>query len=111
MVVIHLSMSSDTGPEKPRSAHRLNFAAEVGVRRTGAQSYRVRVFDASPEGCKVEFVERPAIGERIWIKFDNLDALEGTVRWVDGHTGGVQFERPLHEAVFQRLVAASKNKL
>ena len=62
MFVVHLSMSSDTGPEKPRSADRLNFAAEVGVRRTGAHRYRVRVFDVSPEGCKVEFVERPAIG-------------------------------------------------
>jgi hypothetical protein len=101
-------MSSYPGPRKPRGAHRLDFVAEVGVRRTGAHSYRVRVFDASPDGCKIEFVERPAIGERIWVKFDNLEALEGTVRWIDGQTGGVQFERPLHEAVFQRLTEASK---
>jgi hypothetical protein len=103
-------MSFNPAPEKPRGAHRLEFAAEVGIRRTGVHSYRVRVFDASPEGCKIEFVECPAIGERIWVKFDNLEALEGTVRWLDGHTGGVQFERPLHEAVFQRLAAASKDE-
>ena len=102
-------MSSDTGPEKARGARRLGFAAEVGIRRTGARSFRVRIFDASPEGCKIEFVERPAIGERVWVKFDNLEALEGTVRWVDDHTGGVRFERPLHEAVFERLAAASRN--
>ena len=103
-------MSSDTGPEKPRGSPRLGFAAEVGVRRTGVRSFRVRIFDASPEGCKIEFVERPAIGERVWVKFDNLEALEGSVRWVDGHTGGVQFEHPLHEAVFERLATASKNE-
>jgi PilZ domain len=108
--VTHSGVSSDTGPEKPRGAPRLGFAAEVGVRRTGVRSFRVRIFDASPEGCKIEFVERPAIGERVWVKFDNLEALEGTVRWVDGHTGGVQFEHPLHEAVFERLAAASKNE-
>jgi hypothetical protein len=102
-------MSFDTRPEKPRGAYRLDFAAEVGIRRSGAHSYRVRIFDASPEGCKVEFVERPAIGERIWVKFDNLEALEATVRWADGHTGGVQFTHPLHEAVFERLAAASRN--
>jgi hypothetical protein len=61
--VTHLGMSS--GPKKPRGACRLDIAAEVGVRRAGAHSYRVRVFDASPEGCKIEFVERPAIGEHI----------------------------------------------
>lgn len=103
-------MSSNGGQEKPRGARRLDFAAEVGIRRTGLRSYRVRVFDASPEGCKIEFVERPAIGERIWVKFDNLEALEGTVRWMDNHIGGVKFERPLHEAVFERLAAASKNE-
>jgi len=103
-------MSSDTGPKKPRGAHRLDFAAEVGIRRTGAHSYRVRVFDASPRGCKIEFVERPSIGEHIWVKFDSLEGLEATVRWVAGHTGGVQFERQLHEAVFERLAAASRNE-
>lgn len=61
------------------------------------------VFDLSPEGCKIEFVERPGLGERVWVKFDNLEALEGSVRWVAGHVGGVQFERPLHAAVFDRL--------
>lgn len=51
-----------------------------------------------PRGGRVAFVEWPAIGERIWIRFDNLGTLEGTARWLDGHTGGVQFERPLPEA-------------
>src|SRR5690349_6735175 len=53
-----------------RSADRLGFDAEVGIRRPGMLSFRVRVFDASAEGCKIEFVERPAIDERVWIRFD-----------------------------------------
>jgi hypothetical protein len=39
-----------------------------------------------------------------------LEAIEGSVRWVEGHTGGVQFEHPLHEAVFDRLAAALKKE-
>ena len=70
---------------------------------------RVRLFDASPEGCKIEFIDRPIIGERIWIKFDHLEAVEGSVRWIAGTTCGIQFERPLHDAVFEQLVAASKS--
>ena len=45
------------------------------------------------------------LGERVWVKFDGLESLEATVRWLDGHIGGVAFERPLHEAVFQHLVS------
>lgn len=53
----------------------------------------------------MEFIEVPAIGERIWVKFDTLEAVEGSVRWTAGHTGGVQFARPLYEPVFRRLIA------
>ena len=100
-------MQSDD-PQEPRGKARQSFEAEVGIRRSGHHSFRVRVFDGSPEGCKIEFVERPAIGERVWIKFDGLEAAEGTVRWVEGHIGGVRFTHPLHEAVFRRLIAASR---
>lgn len=92
----------------PRSVGRLKLEAEVGVRRVGMHPFRVRLIDASPEGCKIELVERPAVGERIWIKFDGLEAVEGTVRWVAGPVGGVQFTHPLHEAVFDRLAAQLK---
>ena len=97
----------DSAGVQARGAHRLKLSAEAGIRRAGVRGYRVRVFDASPEGCKIEFVERPGVGERIWVKFDGLQALEGTVRWIAGHIGGVRFELPLHKAVFQRLANLS----
>src|SRR5689334_11404041 len=99
--------SAASGDGQPRSASRLKSSVEPGIRRAGVRGYRDRVFDASPAGCKIEFVGRPGIGERIWVKFDGLDALEGTVRWIAGHIGGIKFERPLHEAVFERLANAS----
>ena len=76
------------------------------MRRTGVRGFRVRVFDLSPEGCKVEFVEIPAVGERIWVKFDKLESVEGNVRWTAGHMCGVEFMRTLYEPVFRRLVTA-----
>jgi hypothetical protein len=68
------------------------------------------LFDASPEGCKLEFVERPSVGERLWVKFDGLEAVEATVRWVAGHVGGLEFCRPLHAAVFDRLAASCQKR-
>lgn len=86
-----------------RGPDRRPFTTEAGIRRSGGRAFRVRIFDLSPSGCKIEFVERPSIGERVWVKFDGLEAIEGTVRWVAGHIGGVQFTRPLHDGIFQRL--------
>jgi hypothetical protein len=92
------------GQGQPRKAERVALDAEVLVRRTSGNSYRVRVFDLSPHGCKVEFIERPTTDERIWIKIPGLDGLEGMVRWTEGFIVGVDFTRPLHPAVFDHVV-------
>jgi hypothetical protein len=44
------------------------------------------------------------IEERVWLKFDGLEALESDVCWLEGSTLGVEFSRPLHSAVFNMLV-------
>ena len=90
---------------RPRLRDRTTFSLDVGVRRSGGRSFRVRLFDLSPNGCRIEFVERPSVGEHVWVKFDTLQGIGGTVRWVAGHVGGVQFEPPMHEAVFQNLIS------
>ena len=88
----------------PRRSERLPISADVALRRPGHFTYRVRVVDASPDGCKVEFVERPQVGERLSIKFDGLEILEARVRWVEGFAAGLNFSRPIHPAVFDLLI-------
>ncbi len=87
-----------------RRLARAELTAEVGLRRSGVRPFRVRIFNASKEGCRIEFVERPAVGELVWVKFDGLEAIEGTIRWVEGHVGGVLFSRPMSDAVFSQVV-------
>ncbi|WP_187107787.1 PilZ domain-containing protein [Sphingomonas xanthus] len=95
----------EAGPvQTPREFERVKLDATIALRRPGRQVYAVRLFDLAPSGCKVEFVERPKEGETLWVKFDSLEAIEATVRWVDGFYGGVQFTRPIYSAVFQMLV-------
>jgi hypothetical protein len=31
------------------------------------------------------------------------------VRWIAGHLGGIKFQHPLHDAVFQQLASASRS--
>ena len=91
-------------PHWPRRSSRTAVDAEVILRRPGQLSFRVRVHDVSPTGCKIEFVERPKLDDRVWIKFDGLEALEASVCWVDGFVAGVALEKPIHPAVFDLLV-------
>ena len=94
--------------QRPRHAKRLSVAAEVSMRRLGKISYRVRMTDLSPSGCKIEFVEKPRVDELVMIKFEGLEALEAEVCWIEGYTAGLRFEHSIHPAVFDMVVARIK---
>lgn len=78
-------------------------AGEVVLRRSGNPNYRVKVMDVTRFGCRCEFVERPTIQERVWVKFDGLEALEAEVCWVESYSAGLKYANPLHPAVFDML--------
>jgi hypothetical protein len=84
--------------------------ASVSLRRPGQLGYRVKVFDASLHGCRVELIERPRLEEQLWVKFDGLQALEAEVCWIEGFTAGVNFIQPIHPAVFHRLTSGIGSK-
>jgi hypothetical protein len=88
----------------PRKSVRIGLNAEVFIRRSGQNNYRANVFDISQHGCKVEFVERPTLAETVWVKFEGLEALEANVCWVDSFAVGLEFQKPVHYAVFGVLI-------
>jgi hypothetical protein len=99
-------IAEDPGAHGPcaRRFQRVGLTAEVRLRRLGKANFQVAVTDASPDGCKVELVERPAVGEHVLGKFDGLEAHEAEVCWVEEFTAGLRFEKPMHPAVFDLLV-------
>ena len=92
-------------PQTPRSHERAPLEAELSLRRSGRKGYIANLFDLTPKGCRVEFIEKPRRGEKIWAKIDSFDPIEATVRWVDGFYGGLEFVRPIYPAVFDLLLA------
>jgi hypothetical protein len=88
----------------PRLDSRVALTAEVHMRRLGKANYRVRLFDASPSGCKVELVETPNVGEHLLVKFAAIEPLQAEVCWVEDHCAGLRFVKPIHPAVFDLLV-------
>ena len=99
-------MSHENPNQDPRRSARIVLSAEVKLRRAGQSGYRVKIHDVSPEGCKAEFVERPQMDEHVWVKFEGLDALGAIVCWVHGFEVGLEFENPIHPAVFNMLVSS-----
>jgi hypothetical protein len=89
---------------RPRQVERACTTADVSLRRPGRFTYRVRLEDLSANGCKIEFIERPQQGERVWIKFQGLNSLEGEVCWVEDRSAGIHFVRHIHPAVFDLLL-------
>jgi hypothetical protein len=93
------------GATKPRCHERVSVDGEVAMRRAGKTNFRVHIYDISPDGCKAEFVDRPELGEQLWIKFDGMEALEAHVCWIAGARAGLRFGRQIHSAIFDLLVA------
>ena len=88
-----------------RRYERVSVEGEVSMHRRNKVTYRVHIYDLSPEGCRAEFVERPELHEKLWIKFDGLEPLGADVRWLTGAKAGLKFMRSFHPAVFELMVA------
>lgn len=89
----------------PRKVERLEVEAQALLRRAGCIAFPVTVFDMTLSGCRCEFVDRPAINERVWIKLDGLASMEASVCWIEQSMVGLTYKLPLHPAVFEMLTA------
>jgi hypothetical protein len=101
---IDFSPSEEPREHLKRKAPRILLKAEAILRAANRPSYRVAVHDISTEGCQVEFVDRPREGDRVWVKFFGLDALDAKVAWVERSTAGLNFVNVIHPAVFDLLL-------
>lgn len=108
-----LSFNRDPAGSKPKLKHHdctdapVATAIQATMQRYGRPKYTVWISDLSAEGCKAEYADRPNIDDRVHLKFQGLETIEGAVRWVEGNHAGVIFDRPIHPAVFQALVDPS----
>ena len=78
--------------------------AEVSFKKPGQLGYQTRLVDLSRHGCKVETIEQPKLDDRVWVKFNGLEALPAYVCWVDALFAGVEFDKIIHPAVFEHLL-------
>ena len=91
-------------PMRWRQGVRCKLRATVILRRSNCDKFEVEVDNFSRHGCGLSFVDEPTLDERVSLKFEGLELLGATVCWVRGRQVGLEFEKPLAEAVFQHLV-------
>lgn len=86
-----------------RRGTRVPAEAEVEFRRPREQYYAITMRDLSQHGCCVACPERLDAGELVWVHLPSLESLPAWVRWTEKAQSGVEFDRPMHRAVFEML--------
>ena len=95
---------ADSGPAR-RTTVRSEVGGEISKRRVGSFGFDVPVRNVSAAGCSVDLVEPVAVNDRVIARLPGLEPLAAKVIWADPHRAGMQFERPIHPAVFELLLS------
>src|SRR5262245_52106837 len=93
----------------PRRAERVPLRADIDFRRSGEHKWRVNILDFSPDGCRVELPVKVKPDDTIWISLPGLESIPGTVCWVKEWEAGVEFENPIHPAVFDDVYSRMRD--
>jgi len=64
----------------------------IGRVRYDGRETACLVHDISSNGLMARFTSAPAVGDRLLLAVRGLAEAAGTVRWVDGYRGGVEFD-------------------
>lgn len=94
--------------ENKRRAERERLTAPVNFRKPKEMSYEVNLDNLSPQGCCIELRERVREGQLLWITVPGIEPLQSWVRWHGEWHAGLEFERPMHVAVFDHVAARMK---
>ena len=96
-----------TWADKPRGRRgnqRVAAASEISLRRLGSFPFQVVLGDVSASGCKIEMVEFVEVDDHVVARFPGLEPVGARVTWADSRWAGLDFDRPMHPAVFEALL-------
>jgi len=88
-----------------RRCPRLPLSTDVEFRRKREAHYAIPMHDLTPFGCAIASPESLAAGEMVWVKMPSLQSLSAEVKWTRAWLSGVEFDQPLHSAVFDMMAS------
>jgi hypothetical protein len=94
---------------KHRGAQRIPVSLPAGFRQSMGSGISVQIMDLSTDGFRTETHLDLEPGAKIWVRLPGLESTPATVAWVRGYAIGCAFERPLHPAVLDLIVAGARS--
>jgi hypothetical protein len=88
-----------------RRVERLALRLSATMRDARSSRVRARVIDMSTHGCRIECTAPVDDGSWVWLSIAGLENQYCRVVWHCQEFIGLEFERPLSEAVFEKLLA------
>ena len=88
-----------------RRAERIALRLTATMRDGTRSRVKVRVIDMSPRGCRIECSSTLAEDSWVWLSIAGLETQFCRVVWHCQEFVGLEFEKPLSDAVFERLLA------
>lgn len=89
-----------------RWVERYSKQLPAGLRRSGDRGKPAALADISTDGCKLKEVLNLRAGELVWVRLPGLEGQQARVRWSHLDTAGILFDKPLHQAVVEKIRSA-----
>lgn len=104
-----LSTQASAPDQTARKSSRVAVDFSAGLRpRGGTAAVTVHVLDLSIDGFRVDSMLDLQVGVDVWLRLPGLEPIHAKVAWIDGYLAGCAFERPLHPAVLDMIIARAK---
>ena len=90
------------------SAERAEVTLLCEVRQGAAPWKLARLDDISQSGFRIAWLPEASMGRPLRIRIPGLHMLSADIRWQKGKAVGCSFAEPLHVAVFEHILRATK---
>ncbi|WP_225204535.1 hypothetical protein [Novosphingobium huizhouense] len=87
-----------------RRVERIGFELPVRCKH-GLVRSTVMLKDLTPYGARIDGLDKQRIGEPLTLFIPGLHAKTAFVVWSEPMSSGLEFDHPLHQAVFETLVS------
>lgn len=88
-----------------RRSHRTALRLNAMMREGNKSRVKARVIDVSTHGCRIECTSAVADDSWVWLSIAGLENQYCRVVWHCQEFVGLEFAKPLSEAVFERVLA------
>jgi hypothetical protein len=94
-----------TGQTERRRAGRAALSLSATMREGSRSKVQVRIIDVSTHGCRIECSSAVPVDANVWLSIPGLENQYCRIVWHCQEFVGVEFEKPLAQAVFDKLLA------